>query len=62
MSSAARTRWTAVVVLASLYVFFNLLELGVRDGGWPQIVGIPLGIAVVAFGVARLLGWEGVTR
>ena len=62
MSNRTRTRWTAVVVLASLYVFFNVVELGVGDGGWPQIIGVPLGLAVVAYGVARVLGWEGIER
>jgi hypothetical protein len=62
VSSSTRTRWTAVVVLASLYVFFNLVELGVGEGGWPQIVGVPLGVVVAAYGVARVLGWEGVER
>jgi hypothetical protein len=60
VSAKMRSRWTAVVVLASLYVFFNLVELGVGDGGWPQIVGLPLGVAAAAYGVARVLGWEGV--
>jgi hypothetical protein len=62
VSASTRARWTAVVVLASLYVFFNLVELGVGEGGWPQIVGVPLGVAVAAYGVARVLGWEGVQR
>jgi hypothetical protein len=62
VSSAIRSRWSAVVVLASLFVFFNVVELGVGDGGWAQIVGIPLGLAVVAYGVARVLGWEGIER
>jgi hypothetical protein len=62
VSNQTRTRWTAVVVLASLYVFFNVVELGVGDGGWPQVVGIPLGLAVVGYGVARVLGWEGIER
>ena len=57
-----RTRWTAVVVLASLYVAFNAVEFAVGAGGWPQIVGVPLGLAVVAYGTARLLGWEGIDR
>lgn len=62
MNASLRTRWTAVVVLASLYVGFNLVELVAGVGGWPQIVGLPLGLAVVAYGVARLLGWEGIDR
>ena len=62
MNASLRTRWIAVVVLASLYVGFNLVELVAGVGGWPQIVGLPLGLAVVAYGVARLLGWEGIDR
>lgn len=62
MSAPTPNRWIAVVVLASLYVFFNALELGAGDGGWPQIIGMPLGIAVIAYGVARLFGWEGLQR
>jgi len=62
MNASLRTRWTAVVVLASLYVGFNAVELAAGAGGWPQIVGLPLGLAVVAYGVARLLGWEGIER
>ena len=62
MSVPTRNRWTAVVVLASLYVFLNLVELGIGDGGWPQIVGVPLGLAIVAYGVALLFVWEGMQR
>lgn len=62
MSDALRTRWTAVVVLAALYVAFNVVELALGTGGWPQLVGLPLGFAVIAYGVARLLGWEGIDR
>jgi uncharacterized membrane protein (DUF2068 family) len=62
MNASLRTRWTAVVVLASVYVGFNGVELAAGMGGWPQIVGLPLGLAVVAYGVARLLGWEGIDR
>ena len=62
MSASLRTRWTAVVVLAGLYVAFNVVDLAVGAGGWPQLVGLPLGLAVVAYGAARLLGWEGIER
>jgi hypothetical protein len=51
-----------VIVLASLYVLFNAVELGSGNGDWPQVIGVPLGIAVVAYGVARLFGWEGLER
>ena len=59
MSAPTRNRWTAVIVLASLYVFYNAVELGIGDGGWPQIIGVPLGGAVAAYGVARLVGGAG---
>ena len=62
MNASLRTRWTAVVVLAGLYFGFNVVELAAGVGGLPQIVGLPLGLAVVAYGVARLLGWEGIDR
>jgi uncharacterized membrane protein (DUF2068 family) len=62
MSPSTRTRWIAVVTLASLYVLFDLVELGVGGGGWPQVIGVPIGLAVVAYGVARVLGWEGLQR
>ena len=62
MTGPTRHRWTAMIVLASLYVFFNAVELGIGEGGWPQIIGVPLGIAVLAYGVARLFGWEGLQR
>jgi hypothetical protein len=59
VSPSTRTRWIAVVALASLYV---LVELGVGKGGWPQIVGVPAVLAGAAYGVARVLGWEGPQR
>ena len=62
MSPSLRARWTTVVVLASLFVFVNLVQIGAGDGGWPQVVGIPLGLVVAAYGVARVLGWDGVQR
>jgi uncharacterized membrane protein (DUF2068 family) len=62
VTASTRTRWLAVVTLASLYVLFDLVELAVGRGGWPQIVGVPVGLAVVAYGVARVLGWEGLQR
>jgi uncharacterized membrane protein (DUF2068 family) len=62
VTDSLRTRWTAVVVLATLYVGFNVVELAAGIGGWPQLVGLPLAVAVIAYGVARLLGWEGIDR
>ena len=55
-------RWIPVVVLASLYVFYSVVQLAAGDGGWPQIVGIPIGIALGAYSVARYFGWEGIER
>jgi len=62
VSAAVRTRWIAVVALSGLYVLFDLVELVTGNGGWPQIVGVPVGLAVAVYGVARVLGWEGVQR
>jgi uncharacterized membrane protein (DUF2068 family) len=62
VTPSTRTRWLAVVTVACLYVLFDLVELAVGSGGWPQIVGVPVGLAVVAYGVARVLGWEGLQR
>jgi uncharacterized membrane protein (DUF2068 family) len=62
VSASLRTRWIAVVTLAALYVLFDLVELVTGNGGWPQIVGVPIGLAVAAYGVARVLGWEGLQR
>ena len=62
MSASLRTPWAAVVALAALYVFFDVVELVTGNGGWPQIIGVPVGLAVTAYGVARVLGWEGLKR
>jgi hypothetical protein len=62
VSPSTGTRWVAVVTLASLYVLFGLVELAVGKGGWPQIVGVPVGLVAAAYGVAHVLGWEGLQR
>ena len=62
MSATTRARWSAVVVLASMFVVVNVVELGSGDVGWPQVIGVPVGLAVAAYGVARVLGWEGLQR
>jgi hypothetical protein len=62
VSPSLRARWSTIVVLASLFVSVNLVEIGTGDGGWPQVVGIPLGVGLAAYGVARILGWEGAKR
>jgi hypothetical protein len=62
VSARTRNPWSVVVVLASLFVLVNLVDLGAGNGGWPQIVGVPFGVAVAAYGVVRVLGREGAER
>jgi hypothetical protein len=62
VSARSRNPWNVVVVLASLFVLVNLVDVGAGNGGWPEIVGVPLGIAVAAYGVVRVLGSEGTER
>ena len=49
-----------LLALGLVFIFLNLTELVFRDGGWPQIVGVVLGIALVGVGIARRRGWKGV--
>lgn len=62
MSAQSRSRWSAVIVLASAFTLVNVVELVAGGGGWPQVVGLPLGVAAIAYGIARLRGWAGVER
>lgn len=62
MSKTTSRPWATAVVLATAFTLLNVVELAVGRGGWPQIVGLPLGIALVVYGVARLRGWEGLQR
>jgi hypothetical protein len=48
------------VALGLVFILLNLYELVFGDGGWPQIVGVPLGITLVAVGIAGQRGWQGV--
>ena len=59
--SAQRNIWPLVVVLGAVFSLLNLLELFVLDdAGWPEVVGLVIGIALVALGLARTRGWSGV--
>lgn len=62
MTAQSRNLWPLLLALGVVFTFLNLFELAFADGGWPQVVGVPIGIAVVAVGIARRHGWEGVRR
>lgn len=62
MTTRARNASSLVIVLGAVFTLLNLMELVFRDGGWPEIVGVAIGIALVVVGFARLRGWEGVRR
>ena len=62
MTGRSRSQWLAVVVLASVFTLFNIVELGAGVGGWPQVVGLPLGVGAIVYCVARLRGWDGLQR
>ena len=62
MTAQARSWWPLLLALGVVFTFLNLFELAFADGGWPQIVGVPIGVALVAVGIARQRGWEGVRR
>ena len=62
MTARARNVSSLVIVLGAVLTLLNLVELVFLDGGWPQVVGAAIGVALVVVGVARLRGWEGVRR
>jgi len=62
MTARTRNWWPVLVSLGGVFTLLNPPELMFLDGGWPQIVGVVLGIALVAAGIARRRGWEGVGR
>jgi hypothetical protein len=62
MTARRRNLWPVLLALGVGFTFLNLVELVFLDGGWPQIVGVVLGLALVAVGIARLRGWERVGR
>lgn len=60
MTAPARKWWPMAVALGLVFILLNLYELAFADGGWPQIVGVPIGITLVAVGIAGKRGWRGV--
>lgn len=62
MTARPRNWWPVAVALGIVFILLNLIELSFVDGGWPQIVGLALGVVLVGLGVARQRGWEGVRR
>jgi len=58
----ARTRhlWPLLLALGLVFTLLNLTELVFRDGGWPQIVGLPLGLILIGIAIAIRRGWSGV--
>ena len=62
MTTRARNASALVIVLGVVFTLFNVVELVFLDGGWPEIVGVPIGIALAIVGFAMLHGWEGVRR
>jgi hypothetical protein len=57
MTARTRNLWPILLALGLVFALLNLTELVFRDGGWPQIVGVALGITLVAVGIARRRGW-----
>ena len=62
MNARARSWWPVLLALGVGFISLNVVELVFVDGGWPQIVGLVFGAALVAIGIARQRGWEGVGR
>ena len=60
MTAGSRSSWPFVLALGIVFIVLNLVDLAFLGGGWPQIVGIPLGIALVGIALARKRGWGGV--
>ncbi len=62
MTTRARNAWPAMITLGGVFTLLNLTQLVFRDGGWPEIVGAAIGIALVVVGLAMQRGWAGVRR
>ena len=62
MTARPRNLWQVPFALGVVFVLLNVVELAFLDGGWPQIVGLALGLVLVGLGVAREHGWAGVRR
>ena len=60
MSARTQNLWPVLLALGLVFILLNLTELVFRGGGWPQIVGVVLGLALVGVGIARRRGWKGV--
>ena len=54
MRTQTRNLWPLVIVLGVAFAFLNLTELVFLDSGWPEVVGLAIGIALVALGLRRL--------
>jgi hypothetical protein len=54
--------WPLALALGFVFTLLNIFELAFSDGGWPQLVGVALGITLVAVAIARLRGWTWVGR
>ena len=62
MKARSANWWPVLVALGVGFLFLNVVELVLLDGGAPQIVGAVLGCALVGLGIARRRGWAGVRR
>ncbi len=54
MRTQTRNLWPLVIVLGVAFAFLNLTELVFLESGWPEVVGLAIGIALVALGLRRL--------
>ncbi len=50
MTTHARNTWPVVIVLGGVFTLVNVIELVFLDGRWPEIVGVPIGIALAIVG------------
>ena len=60
MTTKTRDLWPLVIVLGAVFALLNLTELVFLDSGWPEVVGVAIGVALVGLGLARSRGWSGV--
>ncbi|MGH3066246.1 MAG: hypothetical protein ACRDOF_08060 [Gaiellaceae bacterium] len=62
MTARPWIRWQVPLAFGIVFTLLNVVELAFLDGGWPQIVGLALGLVLVGLGVARGRGSAGVAR
>ncbi len=62
MRTQTRNLWPLVIVLGAAFAFLNLTELVFLDSGWPEVVGVAIGIALVALGLRRSRASSGVVE